>query len=188
MKGSRASGSRGDNRGRVLVHTGEGKGKTTSAIGQIVRAKGHGLSPKLVSFFKGNEERFPRGTFVGLRELGVPVRNYVRDHPDFGRTDEEEARSKCKEALSYLAEFFRTEGDDCDLLVLDEVNVALAGGFIKEEEFLSLLGSRPEELELVCTGRGAPDSLIEEADLVSRIENVKHFYDDGVVQRAGYEY
>lgn len=186
MKGS--EGSCEGNRGNLLVHTGEGKGKTTSAIGQIVRAKGQGLSPKLVSFFKGNDERFPRGTFAGLRELGVPVRNYVRDHPDFGRTDEEEARSECKKALSHLAKFFRKEGEDYDLLVLDEINVALDGGFIEEEEFLELLETKPAGLELVCTGRGAPESLIEEADLVSRIENVKHFYDDGVVQRAGYEY
>ncbi len=185
MKGSEESG--GSNRGKVLVHTGEGKGKTTSAVGQIVRAKGHGLAAKLVSFFKGNEQ-FTRGTFAGLRELGVPVRNFVRDHPDFGRTDEEEARSECKKALSYLEEFFKSEGEEYDLMVLDEVNVALASGFIREEEFLTLLKSKPEGLELVCTGRGAPESLIEEADLVSRIENVKHFYDEGVVQRAGYEY
>lgn len=186
MKGS--EGASEANRGHVLVHTGQGKGKTTSAIGQIVRARGHGLAAKLVSFFKGNDEQFTRGTFAGLRELDVPVRNFVNDHPDFGRTDEREARSECKKALSYLLEFFRTEGKNYDLLVLDEVNVALDGGYIEEEEFLELLESKPAELELVCTGRGAPNSLIEEADLVSRIENVKHFYDDGVVQRAGYEY
>ncbi|MBS3787187.1 cob(I)yrinic acid a,c-diamide adenosyltransferase [Candidatus Bipolaricaulota bacterium] len=182
MKDSKGS------QGKLLVLTGKGKGKTTSAIGQIVRAKGHGLAPKLISFFKGNDERFPRGTFTGLRELSVPVGNYVRDHPDFGRTDNEEARTECKKALSYLAEFFRKDGEEYDLLVLDEVNVALDCGFIREEEFLGLLESKPAELELVCTGRGAPETLIEEADLVSRIENVKHFYDDGTVQRAGYEY
>ena len=174
--------------GKILVHTGEGKGKTTSAIGQIIRAEGHGLMTKLVSFFKGNEEMFNRGTFVVLRKLGVPVKNFARDHPDFGRTSELEARSECKEALSYLNEFFQTEGSEYDLLVLDEVNVALANGCIEEEEFLELLEEKPKNLELVCTGRGAPDSLIEVADLVSRIENEKHFYDQGVVQRQGYEY
>ncbi|MFB6290429.1 MAG: cob(I)yrinic acid a,c-diamide adenosyltransferase, partial [Candidatus Bipolaricaulia bacterium] len=186
MKDSR--GLKEERAGKILVHTGEGKGKTTSAVGQIVRAKGHGLSPKLVSFFKGNEEQFPRGVFAGLRKLGVPVKNYVREHPDFGETSEDEARSECREALSYLEEFFHSEGDNYDLLVLDEVNVALDGGFIEEGEFLELLELKPVELELVCTGRGAPESLIEEADLVSRIENVKHFYGEGVVQRAGYEY
>ena len=177
-----------NNRGNILVHTGKGKGKTTSAIGQIVRARGHGLTAKLVSFFKGNDDRFTRGTFAVLNELGVPVKNYVRDHPDFGRTDKEEACAECREAVADLEDFFRSEGEDCDLLVLDEVNVALSSGFIDEEEFLSLLEEKPDQLEMVCTGRGAPDSLIEAADLVSRIENVKHFYDEGVVQRAGYEY
>lgn len=185
---SNSAGEENASKGNILVHTGEGKGKTTSAIGQIVRARGHGLNAKLVSFFKGNEDRFTRGTFATLEELGVPIRNYVEDHPDFGRTDEEEARYECKKAISHLEEFFRSEGGSFDLLVLDEINVALDGGFVKEEECLSLLDQKPEELELVCTGRGAPDSLIEKADLVSRIENVKHFYDRGVVQRAGFEY
>ncbi len=174
--------------GKVLVHTGEGKGKTTSAIGQLIRAEGHGLQTKYISFFKGNEERFSRGTFSIMRQLGIPVRNYVRDHPDFGRTEEREARKGCQAALSYLEEFFQSAGRDFDLLVLDEVNVALSSGFLEEEDFLSLLEEKPDDLELVCTGRGAPRSLIEAADLVSRIENVKHFYDEGVVQRPGYEY
>lgn len=174
--------------GKVLVHTGKGKGKTTSAIGQIVRAEGHGLATKYVSFFKGDTERFSRGTFAVLRKLNIPTKNFVKDHPDFGRTSEDEARAQCRQALSYLEEYFAAEGEVCDLLVLDEVNVALAGGYIKEEEFLTLLKKKPDDLELVCTGRGAPESLIGEADLVSRIENVKHFYDDGVVQRPGYEY
>lgn len=174
--------------GKILVHTGEGKGKTTSAVGQIVRAVGQGLAAKYVSFFKGNEEQFPRGTIAVLRELNVPTKNFVRDHPDFGRTSENQAQTECNEALDYLKEYFNTEEEICDLLVLDEVNVALEGGYLKEKEFLSLVGMKPKNLELVCTGRRAPESLIEEADLVSRIENVKHFYDEGVVQRPGYEY
>lgn len=185
---SNSSGNEKLNKGNILVHTGKGKGKTTSAVGQIVRAKGHGLAARLISFFKGNDERFTRGTFAALKELGVPVRNYVRDHPDFGRTSEKEARVECREAVEFLKDFFGSEGEDYDLLVLDEVNVALSSGFIDEEEFLSLLDEKPDRLEMVCTGRGAPESLIEAADLVSRIENVKHFYDEGVVQRAGYEY
>jgi cob(I)alamin adenosyltransferase len=175
-------------KGKILVHTGPGKGKTTSGVGQIVRARGHGLEAKLVSFFKGDEERFPRGTFKVLRDLGVAVDNFVRDHPDFGRTDETEARKGCERAMQHLKEFFRGEAERFDLLVLDEVNVALSGGFIGEDEFLDLLEEKPEDLELVCTGRGAPEGLVGVADLVSRIENVKHFYDQGVVQRRGYEY
>lgn len=175
-------------RGNILVHTGEGKGKTTSAIGQIVRAAGHGLKTKLVTFFKGNEERFERGTFNVLRKLDVPVRNFAAEHPDFGRVSEEEAAAECQSALEYLDDFFAGEGRDYDLLVLDEVNIAVSTGCIDEEEFIDLLDSKPYGLEVVCTGRWAPESLIEKADLVSRIENVKHFYDRGVVMRPGYEY
>lgn len=174
--------------GKILVHTGKGKGKTTSAVGQIVRAVGQGLAAKYVSFFKGNEELFQRGTVVVLRKLNVPTKNFVGDHPDFGRTSENQAQTACNEALDYLKEYFSAEEENCDLLVLDEVNVALESGYIKEEDFLSLLEMKPSDLELVCTGRGAPESLVEEADLVSRVENVKHFYNDGVVQRPGYEY
>ncbi len=177
-----------ENEGYILVHTGNGKGKTTSAVGQVIRAEGHGLETKFVSFFKGNEKRFSRGTFAVLRDLGVPVKNFIHDHPDFGRTSEEAAKKGCRDGLSYLGDFFRSEAEKFDLLVLDEVNVALSTGFMDEDDFLSLLDSRPEGLELVCTGRDAPEGLIERADLVSRIENVKHFYDQGVVQRPGYEY
>ncbi|MCF7875500.1 cob(I)yrinic acid a,c-diamide adenosyltransferase [Candidatus Bipolaricaulota bacterium] len=174
--------------GNVLVHTGEGKGKTTSAVGQIIRAEGHGLNTRYISFFKGNEERFSRGIFKVMKKLGIPVRNFVHDHPDFGRTSEEEARNGCRKGLKYLNSLFRGEDEVPDLLALDEVNIALDGGWIEEEEFISLLEMKPDNLELICTGRGAPESLIAEADLVSRIENVKHFYDEGVVQRPGYEY
>ncbi len=175
-------------RGNILVHTGEGKGKTTSAIGQIIRAVGHGMKAQLITFFKGNEQRFERGTFNVLRELDVPVKNFAVEHPDFGRTSEEEAEGECYDALQYLGDFFESEGEDYDLLVLDEINIALRTGYIDEDDFLDLLDVKPYGLEVVCTGRGAPKGLIEKADLVSRIENVKHFYDRGVVMRAGYEY
>lgn len=176
------------NKGNILVFTGEGKGKTTSAIGQIIRAEGHGLKTKLVTFFKGNENRFERGTFNILRKLEVPITNFSNEHPDFGHTDKQEAEEECAGALNYLREFFNSEAADYDLLVLDEVNVALSTGYLDEEGFLELLDEKPEGLEIVCTGRGAPESLIEKAGLVSRIENVKHFYEEGVVTRAGYEY
>ncbi|MFW6048874.1 MAG: cob(I)yrinic acid a,c-diamide adenosyltransferase [Candidatus Bipolaricaulota bacterium] len=175
-------------RGNILVHTGEGKGKTTSAIGQIVRAVGHGLNAKLITFFKGNEGRFERGTFNVLRELDVPITNFAVEHPDFGRSSAGETTRECDEALEYIGEFFDSEGREYDLLVLDEVNVALETGYLDVDQFLDLLDDKPHRLEVVCTGRGAPEGLVEKADLVSRIENVKHFYDRGVVTRAGYEY
>lgn len=174
--------------GYILVHTGNGKGKTTSAVGQVIRAVGHGLKTKFVSFFKGNEERFDRGTFSIMSELGTPLKNFVHDHPDFGRTSEEAAKKGCENALEYLDDFFRGDGDAFDLLVLDEINIALSSGFMEENDFLDLLDYKPDDLELVCTGREAPEGLVKKADLVSKIENVKHFYDQGVVQRPGYEY
>ncbi len=179
---------RNGNGGNILVFTGEGKGKTTSAIGQIIRAAGHGLRTKLVTFFKGNEDRFERGTFNILRKLEVPITNFSNEHPDFGHQNTQEAEEECAGALNCLREFFHSEGKHYDLLVLDEVNVALSTGYLDEEKFLSLLDERPQGLEIVCTGRGAPESLVKKADLVSRIENVKHFYEKGVVTRAGYEY
>ncbi|MFP4646733.1 MAG: cob(I)yrinic acid a,c-diamide adenosyltransferase [Candidatus Acetothermia bacterium] len=175
-------------RGYLLVFTGPGKGKTTSAVGSIIRALGHGLKPRLITFFKGNEKEFPRGTFNCLRDLGVPVENYVPEHPNFGNVSERKARSNCQKALQNLEQYFQTGAEDCDLLVLDEINVALSSSYIDEEQFLSLLDLKPPHLELICTGRDAPQSLIEKADLVSKIDDVKHFYRKDQTPRLGYEY
>lgn len=164
----------------VHVYTGDGKRKTTAALGLLLRARGAGLKVCLVQFIKSMEYHE-----VGmLKELGVPVRQFGRGC--FIRGEPEEAdRKLARDGLTYARRLLHR--GDLDLLILDEVNVAIHLGLVDETEVLDLLPARPAGLELVCTGRGAPEALINAADLVTEMVNVKHYYDAGVPARDGIE-
>lgn len=123
-----------------------------------------------------------------LDRLDVPVKNYVSEHPVFGHVGEERAKTECSDALSWIEKFFREKANNFDLLVLDEINVALRDGLIEERRLISLLEEKPNNLEVILTGRGATSELIEQADLVSEIKKVKHMYDNPVESRPGFEY
>jgi cob(I)alamin adenosyltransferase len=167
-------------RGYVQIYTGDGKGKTTAALGLAVRAVGAGLSVCVVQFIKSKEYHELRT----LRELGIPVHQYGRGCFIIGEPTAEDKRL----ATQGLAEVrkFATR-DDLDLLILDEVNVALELGLLDLADILELLRSKPTGLEIVCTGRGAPTELLDAADLVTNMVSVKHYYDTGVLARDGIE-
>ncbi|MGI6601566.1 MAG: cob(I)yrinic acid a,c-diamide adenosyltransferase [Dethiobacteria bacterium] len=170
-------------KGLVMVYTGEGKGKTTAAVGQALRALGHGFSVYMVHFMKGRDygeflaaEKMPRLT---IDRAGRDV--FVnRDNPD--PVDIELARDGFVRAgkAIYSGEY--------DLVVLDEINVAVDYGLISEEELFELLENRPPGVDLVLTGRGASPELVKRADMVSEVLMIKHHYNDGVEARKGIEY
>jgi len=173
-------------RGLVQVYTGDGKGKSTAAIGQAVRAAGHGFKVGFVSFFK-DPEAFGCGEFGSLQKLGVNTFHFARRHPHFYKDlSFDEVRRECLRGLEFIKGLFADE--TWDMLVLDEINIALRDGFLKEEEVLSLLEAKPQKLELILTGRGATEGIIEKADLVSEVKEVKHPYDQGIQKREGIEY
>lgn len=170
--------------GTFQVYTGDGKGKTTAALGQALRAWGHGQRILVIQFMKG---RINYGELVAAEELdGFDIiqmgrETFVsRENPD--RVDIEMAR----DALRLLEE--NIASGDYDMIIADEINVALDFGLIELGPVLELINSKPVELELVFTGRDAHPEIIEVADLVSEVQEIKHHYKDGVSAREGVEY
>jgi cob(I)alamin adenosyltransferase len=173
-------------KGLIQVYTGAGKGKTTAAIGQAVRAAGHGFKVGLVSFFK-DPEAFGYGEYKSLEKLGIKTFLFAKKHPHFYKElNPEDVCQECTRGLEFIKELFRDPS--WDMLVLDEIDIALRDGFLKEEEVLSLLEIKPKKLELVLTGRGVTGKIIEKADLVSEVREAKHPYSQGIKSRKGIEY
>jgi cob(I)alamin adenosyltransferase len=162
------------------VYTGDGKGKTTAALGLTVRACGAGLRVFVGQFAKGRE----CSELAALQRLGVTVRQFGR--PQFIRgppspADLAAARSGLDEARAALA------GGAFDLVILDEANVAVQCGLFSVNELIEVLVSRAAAVEAVVTGRGAHPKLVECADLVTEMREVKHYYRDGIQARKGIE-
>lgn len=170
--------------GRVHVITGPGKGKTTAAFGLALRAAGHGLRVCIVQFMKSGETT---GEVIAAKDIeGIQVAQFGSGGFVGGPSATEEDRRSARKAVSYARR--KAADGDCDLLVLDEVNVAVFFDLVSEDEVLDLLESRAEGVEVVLTGRNAPDSFVEYADYVSSIDTVKHPYDNGLQARKGIEW
>ncbi|MDP2306459.1 MAG: cob(I)yrinic acid a,c-diamide adenosyltransferase [Pseudomonadota bacterium] len=167
--------------GLVLVHTGDGKGKSTSAFGLALRAVGHDLRVHIVQFIKGSRTY---GELRSLERLGVPV-----ERAGEGFTWEVRSDERQRELASWGMERARAAvASGVDVLVLDEVNIALGKGFFPIDEFLAFLAERPPGMHVVCTGRYAPEALLAAADLVTRHELVKHPYQRGIRAQPGVEF
>ncbi|NLX86035.1 MAG: cob(I)yrinic acid a,c-diamide adenosyltransferase [Clostridiales bacterium] len=169
-------------KGYVQVYTGDGKGKTTAAIGLAVRAVGAGLKVFIGQFVKG----------MHYSELDA----LKRFHPDivikqYGRgcfierEPSEEDISSAREGLEDIRRAVLS--GEYDLVILDEANIAVFFGLIPAMDFVKLIEARPEGVELVFTGRRAPQEILERADLVSEIKEIKHYYQKGVPARKGIE-
>ncbi|MCC6502074.1 MAG: cob(I)yrinic acid a,c-diamide adenosyltransferase [Deltaproteobacteria bacterium] len=170
----------------VHIYTGEGKGKTTASIGLAVRAVGSGMKVLFVQFFK--EDSAPSGEKEVLKAVGVDlVRSNCR-HPLFtgARTDLEAVRASVVGTYEAAKEKLMSGG--YNLVVFDEIMSAINGGWIKTDDILSFLDSRPEGLEVVLTGRNAPVELMQSADYVTEMLKIKHPFDNGVQARKGIEY
>ena len=173
-------------KGLIQVYTGAGKGKSTAAMGQAIRAAGHGFKVGLVSFFK-DPEAFGYGEHKSLEKLGIKTFLFARKHPYFySEVNPDDVCQECSRGLEFVRELF--QDPSWDMLVLDEINIAVRDGFLKEEDILSLMEAKPENLELVLTGRGVTEKIIEKADLVSEVREVKHPYSQGIASREGIEY
>lgn len=171
-------------RGLLQVFTGNGKGKTTAALGTILRAAGHDFHIFIVFFIKGTGAR---GEYESLARLpNVTVARFgLPSLIDPANLKPEEFR-QAGLALGAAREAVR--GGGYDLVVLDEVNVAVKYGLVKLEDIIELIEEKPEKQELILTGRYADKRLIEMADLVTEMVSVKHPYDKGINAREGIEY
>jgi len=168
----------------IQVYTGPGKGKTTAATGLMVRALGQGMKVLLVRFLK--PENYPSGEILFLREhprleiLGSGE-GILFAKPDPAKVAASVQQTFARARSRILAGAF-------DLAVFDELNNCLHYGYLPLEEALSLCDERPAATELVFTGRNAPEALMARADLVSRVEKIKHPMDAGIGARRGIEY
>jgi cob(I)alamin adenosyltransferase len=174
-----------EEKGLIQIYTGDGKGKTTASIGQAIRARGHKFKVCFVYFFK-NLKDFSYGEVELLKGLGIEIVNFVPQHPHFYKNIPPEGiREECLKALESVKEIFEK---NYDMVILDEILIALQDGFLKEEEILQLLEKKPESLEIILTGRGATKKIIEKADLVTEMKKIKHPFHRGVKERRGIEY
>lgn len=175
-----------ERKGLIQVYTGDGKGKTTAATGLAVRAIGHNLKVCYIYFHK-YPEKWEYGEHRVLEKLGVDIFGFAKKHPHFYKEiNPADIRKECLKGIEFIKRIYQEKR--YDILILDEINISLRDGFLKEEEVLGILDSRPEDLELILTGRGSTEKIIERADLVSEIKNIKHPFDKGIKGREGIEY
>jgi len=173
-------------KGYVQIYTGDGKGKTTAALGLGLRAVGRGLKVVMFQFLKGA----PSGELEStpLLEGRFKIIRLAETNKFFGSMDEAEKaelKTRLQAELKQVEEVLA--GGACDILILDEIMAALHGGLLTIEEILSLIDQKPATMELVLTGRAAPPELIARADLVTEMRPLKHYMDAGVPARIGIE-
>jgi cob(I)alamin adenosyltransferase len=171
-----------DERGYIHLYTGNGKGKTTAAIGLAIRAVGAGKRVYIGQFVKGMHyaeldalKRFPE---IEVRQFGLDC--FIKNEPTPKDID---AARKGLDAVKLII-----EENVFDLVILDEICIALHYKLFNVDEVLPILKTKPKTMEIVLTGRYAPDRLIDFADLVTRMEEVKHYYNHGVEARNGIEF
>ncbi|MDY0341842.1 MAG: cob(I)yrinic acid a,c-diamide adenosyltransferase [Coriobacteriia bacterium] len=171
-------------RGLVQVYTGDGKGKTTASVGLAVRAVGSGMQVAFIQFVKGGVRS---GELAMLEKLGIRVERPAERSTGLlgaGIHDDDHAAA---DAAWALAKDVLASGV-YDLVIMDELNIAMRYELVSTDEVLSALDARPLATEVVITGRGAPEEIIERADLVTEMVLVKHPFDAGVSARKGIEY
>jgi cob(I)alamin adenosyltransferase len=173
-------------KGYVQVYTGDGKGKTTAALGLGLRAVGRGFKVVMFQFLKGA----PSGELEStpLLEGRFKIIRLAETSKFFGSMNETE---KAELKIRLQAELKQVEevlvGGACDILILDEIMAAYHGGLVSLEDILALIDRKPPTLELVLTGRAAPPEIIARADLVTEMHPLKHYMDAGVSARIGIE-
>ena len=168
--------------GLVHVYTGDGRGKTSTGMGLVVRALGRGLKVKIIQLFKRDT-----GEQFFFENSGVPYLQFKPLHPYFKNYDSTQLENIKKEFLEFWKAAF-SDIDEYDVLLVDEVGPGLNWGIISEELIFDLIEKKPKHLELIMTGRDFLPSILEKADYVSEIKKIKHPYDDGILAREGVEF
>ena len=171
-------------KGLLIVHTGKGKGKSTAAFGLVFRALGNGMKVAIVQFVKG---KWQTGERVALEKFGDQVsintmgEGFTWETQDRAR-DIEAAKAAWEKAKHFIAD------QEHDMVVLDELNIVLRYDYLDTAEVVAALAARPSMKHVIVTGRNAKDELIEAADLVTEMEQVKHPFRSGVKAQKGIEF
>lgn len=175
-----------ERQGLIIVHTGNGKGKTTAALGMGLRAWGNGYRVLVLQFIKGG---WKYGELEAIKQLGP---NFIirQMGEGFVKGCDDDAMAGHRAAASEALAVARLEilGGAWDYIVLDELNYAVHFGLIGVEDVLALFAIKPPELHLVVTGRNAAAAVIEKADLVTEMKEVKHPYQQGIKAQKGIEF
>jgi cob(I)alamin adenosyltransferase len=169
-------------KGCIQIYTGDGKGKTTAAIGLAIRAAGYGMKTYIGQFMKGRHY----GELTALRDHPCIT---IEQYGDVECVHREELEQKhidqAQQGLKQVRQAMHSR--QYDIIILDEINVAVWFDLIKAKDVLELLKERPENVEFILTGRRAPEAFLEMADLVSDVKEIKHYYNRGVKARTGIE-
>ena len=168
-------------KGYVQIYTGNGKGKTTAGLGLAIRGAGAGLKVFVGQFLKQGDyseiKALSRFENVTVEQFGMG--RFVKGAPS------EQEIAAARAGYEKLCQILRANAHD--LVIVDEGNVAVTCGLISEDELLALIDLKPDNVELVITGRGASTALVDRADLVTEMKDIKHYYHKGVKARKGIE-
>jgi cob(I)alamin adenosyltransferase len=169
---------RSQEKGLIIVHTGDGKGKTTAALGMVLRSLGHGFRVAIVQFIKGAWEPAEKAAlshWAGQLEFSAMGEGFTWETQEWQRD-----REKAREFIG---------NPDFRLVLLDEINIALKLGYLEIGDVLAGLAEKPEDCHVILTGRGAMPELIEIADLVTEMKLIKHpFREQGIKAQPGIEF
>ncbi len=166
-----------------MLFTGNGKGKTTASLGAGMRAAGHGEKVCMIQFMKGRLY----GELTAVDKIdGFTIEQHGRD--EFVDPEKPEAIDVELAGRGWRRAVEIVESDAVQMLILDEINIAVAFGLIPVKDVVALIGGRPEHMDIILTGRYAPDELLAMADTVTEMREIKHHYNSGVQSRKGIEY
>ena len=173
------------NKGLILLYTGNGKGKTTAALGQVLRAAGHGFKVAIIQFIKNLENtgeiKAAKKIFADHLEIFPMGSGFTWD-----AKDQDELRQAAEKGWALAKEKINS-GKYC-MVILDELTYTINYGLLDQEEVVSFLRQKPEPLHIIITGRDANDKLIDLADLVTEMKEIKHPYQNGFKATKGIEF
>jgi len=171
-------------KGLLIVNTGNGKGKTTAALGTILRAWGRGMKPCVIQFMKSGTGQW--GEVKAAKKLQIEWHS-LGDGFTWTSKDIDETIAKARHAWVLAQE--KIASDEYDLILLDEFTYPLQFGWLETKEVLAWLGEhKPSRLHLIITGRDAPAELIETADLITEMQPIRHPFDQGIIAQPGIEF
>jgi cob(I)alamin adenosyltransferase len=174
-------------RGLVVVYTGRGKGKTTAALGIVLRAVGHGYKVAMIQFIKGE---WYYGELTSSKRLEPEFEMIAAGKGFVGIVDDdhpiEDHKEAAKQAIALVKE--KLSSGKYEVMILDEINYAVKLGLISEQDILEIIASKPEKTNLVLTGNYALDSVIAAADLVTEMKEIKHPYQQGIKAKKGIDF
>ncbi len=169
-------------KGYIHIYTGNGKGKTTAALGLALRAAGHGYKTYIGQFMKGSHY----GELISLKDIKeIDIEQFGTEKCITKAEVDKRHKDAAQKGLSRIKEVLKRK--EYQVVVLDEICVTIWFGLIAEHEVIEVLRTKPYDIELVLTGRNASDALLEHADLITEMKEIQHYYSNGIKARQGIE-